>query len=719
VAVVIIIGLVWGAANRSQMDRRLALLALLLALTLPHLEARGNTSAVLTGTALLLGWFMIVHRATLENRGWLASGCIGGLMAGALVCIKSTFLPTAGLYYLLTLLIGLLQGHRPSRWYGAEAASTVVTGSVVLAPWMVSLYLSSGTLFYPLLGRGTFGGRYSDGFADIRGAVDPLGMDYVQALVRLVVEFSPLVLLFVVSRTRGNRAAPALAMAVLASLVLLVAATDPELNRSLYRYVFPGYVAGLLALLVTAFEPVDDRSTPGLQLPQAAAIAVATWIVLAGMPQTGKSYVRLAANVVDAVSGPDFVSARDRAVYREMLGQVPHDAPVLSRLRFPFLIEPASARIMVMGFPGMSSPPPGMPLRSGGEALADYLTGHAIRYLAYTYRPETGRVSLLNLTPEHIRSRYPRSRVRWAILRYHELFHGLVRELMSSRKRLYDSGDNVVLDLGAPVVSVRPEDPAAALEGVSANGWTSGALEVPSIRLPRPGGVNFLRVWTNGWHPFRDRPDLIRPSAAIDGVEMKLVDADSRGFLFEFSGHGRPVADISLTTTTFEPSRVGACDDGNLLGLDISSIEIYPPDVQIRPTANTLQEVGPTILPEAVALKSNFYPDNNWTNGDGLLDGISYRVRESDRRLVVTCRKAHPFLGNIRRLALRVWINGIELEFLGGRSPDFSFALYEGLDEVNRIRISSSTFVPSELGSGNDDRTLGVPIRSIAFTGRE
>ena len=71
-------------------------------------------------------------------------------------------------------------------------APTAATGAVILAPWMVSLYQSSGTFFYPLLGQGTFGGQYTGGFSDVRGAFDPLALDYVQALVRLGIEISPL-----------------------------------------------------------------------------------------------------------------------------------------------------------------------------------------------------------------------------------------------------------------------------------------------------------------------------------------------------------------------------------------------------------------------------------------------------------------------------------------------------------------------------------------------
>jgi len=720
VALVIIMGLLWGAAARGRMDRRLALMMMVVALTIPHLEARGNTSTLLTGSALLLGWFLIVHENRLEGSGWIAGGVIGGLLAGALVAIKSTFLPLAGLFYLLTIAFGLLDRHRRPGWYAAEAGTTATTGAVILAPWMVSLYHSSGTLFYPLLGHGYFGGQYSDGFSDVRGAFDPVALDYVQALVRLGIEISPLLILMVFTGDRRkSRAAPALVFAALASVVLYVLATDPELNRSLYRYVFPGYVAALLAALVAAFDPGDDVSTRRPRLSQVAGLAVAVWIVLTGMPETGKTYVRLAANIQDALSGADFVSTRDRAVYREMLHGVPPDARVLTRLRFPFLLDPEAARIMVMGFPGMASPPPGMPLRAGGDALSEYLLAQDIRYLAYTYAPITGRESLLNLTPEQISTRYPRSRVRWAILRYHEDYHARVRELMATRKRLFDSGDNVVLDLASPVVTLEPGTNRPVLLGLDDNGWTDGTAEAIDVPIPQPTGPNRLRIWTHGWHPFHDRPELLDPAASLDGKPMTLIESDPRGFLFEFAGSGRPTGSITIESATFTPEQVGARGTGATLGIDIKALELYGRDVPVHPIETPRQHVGSTILPEQVVLKSNFHRDNNWTNGDGVIRGISYSVRETDERLVVARKMAHPFLDDIERLALRVFVNGIELRLLAADTQEFSFSLYDGLVEVNEIRITSSTFVPSDLGTSKDKRTLGFSIRSLSFTAGE
>ena len=131
------------------------------------------------------------------------------------------------------------------------------------------------------------------------------------------------------------------------------------------------------------------------------------------------------------------------------------------------------------------------------------------------------------------------------------------------------------------------------------------------------------------------------------------------------------------------------------------------------------QPVGPTIRPQQVFLARNFYRDNNWTNGEGVISGISYRVRETDRHLVVSCTPSHPFLKDLERIGLRVFVNGIELCFKGATDRDFYFTLYQGLAEVNEIRLVSSTFVPKEMGFSADSRALGVPVDAVSFRGEE
>jgi hypothetical protein len=81
------------------------------------------------------------------------TGLLVGVMCAAVVSLKSPNLPSFGVfaafYYGWRLIFG---NERKSAW--TEMNVAVATSVVLLAPSMLSMYRSSGTLFYPKLGKG-------------------------------------------------------------------------------------------------------------------------------------------------------------------------------------------------------------------------------------------------------------------------------------------------------------------------------------------------------------------------------------------------------------------------------------------------------------------------------------------------------------------------------------------------------------------------------------
>jgi hypothetical protein len=92
-----------------------------------------------------------------------------------------------------------------------------------------------------------------------------------------------------------------------------------------------------------------------------------------------------------------------------------------------------------------------MPFFRGGEPLAQYLCGHSVRYVAYSYRKEANfsrRLHWDRLEP----GVFPWTRAQ----AMHALdFQDNLVELGQSRRRIFDNGDVFVLDLG---VSPKGED---------------------------------------------------------------------------------------------------------------------------------------------------------------------------------------------------------------------------------------------------------------------
>jgi hypothetical protein len=141
-----------------------------------------------------------------------------------------------------------------------------------------------------------------------------------------------------------------------------------------------------------------------------------------------------------------------------MLESVPEGAVLLARLRYPFVLDFTRHTILVVNYPGGSSPPPGMPFFQGGEPLARYLCGQDVRYVAYSYRTEA------NFGKEAFEHRLDPEEFAWTRTQAsHALdFQENLMKLGRSRRRIYDDGDIFVLDLA---VSPGGEDVGCRVAG--------------------------------------------------------------------------------------------------------------------------------------------------------------------------------------------------------------------------------------------------------------
>jgi hypothetical protein len=133
---------------------------------------------------------------------------------------------------------------------------------------------------------------------------------------------------------------------------------------------------------------------------------------------------------------------------------VPADAKILAYTDEPFLFDFTSNLIFVADWPGEASPPPGMPLHQGGEAIAAYLLAQNIRYIIYSYKTQANfprDVYKLYLAPNlgDVMNRQAANSFA---------FQDDVADLSRTRTRLYDDGSLYVIDLASrlPPKAVRP-----------------------------------------------------------------------------------------------------------------------------------------------------------------------------------------------------------------------------------------------------------------------
>ncbi|MBD0313116.1 MAG: hypothetical protein ICV86_09575, partial [Microcoleus sp. T3-bin5] len=123
----------------------------------------------------------------------------------------------------------------------------------------------------------------------------------------------------------------------------------------------------------------------------------------------------------------------------------PEGEIILTRLDKPFLMNFKKHTIWIADLPGGASLPPGMPSFKGEETLADYLVSHSIRYVAYSYANEANHSRKefeVRLSPE------------WPFWLQNQTlntfeFQDSLQKLGESRKRIYDDGENFVIDLSS------------------------------------------------------------------------------------------------------------------------------------------------------------------------------------------------------------------------------------------------------------------------------
>lgn len=139
-------------------------------------------------------------------------------------------------------------------------------------------------------------------------------------------------------------------------------------------------------------------------------------------------------------------------------------------------------------------------------------------------------------------------------------------------------------------------------------------------------------------------------------------------------------------------------------------MELYPIYVSIYKLKKLV------ILPEKYSFKKGFYKDNNWTNGNGIINNINLPLHSKNKYIIVNTYGLNPFKNNLEKLNLSIYVNGKKLKYVKKVKDSYYFKINNNdIKEIKKINIISSTFVPKELGINNDTRKLGIDVHSITI----
>jgi hypothetical protein len=153
---------------------------------------------------------------------------------------------------------------------------------------------------------------------------------------------------------------------------------------------------------------------------------------------------------------------------------------------------------------------------------------------------------------------------------------------------------------------------------------------------------------------------------------------------------GRPVQEPLATLVAQVPFRIG---------------DYVPDALPMRPAHATLRLYR---IERYTLLLRAF----GWTNGDQEFPA-SYEVMPSDRHLILRTMDSHPMRHDDKKLNLRVSVNDQPLVLLKREGIAYTFELPRGLRRITSLHVSSTVFVPRELGMGEDARELGIDVDDI------
>ena len=461
ICVLVLAGLVVGwVRQRPRFPLAVAIPALFCLLTLHYYEFGPNSASEFSGAVFFLAMFRVLDRPRRAGESAWANALALALVASAACTLRQSNLVAVAL--ILAVYYGarmVREGDARWRW-AQEAALAALFALALLLPWMVMSYRSCGTPLYPLIvGNGAenlLGSGPSPATAGGKAQYLVMAIRYHGRLPGLLLAFTA----GLVVPSRVSLALRAsLAGTALAIIGLFNALASAQMIDATDRYLFPYGLAYFLAvLLVVAGAVARPTMKPARSVIAMALVVGALALPLVQSPDDFYVYRENGIGVAWAHPARSHLDPGD-AVYASLQRAVPEHATLLVMLDQPFRLDFKRNRILTWDEPGPVSPPPHLPIGEGPDALARYLLGHGVRYVAYCDGPSPDANSSVQYS-EQFRLNQGVHYVAYCdggpSPEYPENPNTIVadlKKLTATRKQLYAANGTYVIDLATPAPS--------------------------------------------------------------------------------------------------------------------------------------------------------------------------------------------------------------------------------------------------------------------------
>ncbi len=416
-----------------------------------------NLTFIVLPIPLLLGIVWLISQvADEQSTRAIGVAFLAGMIGGAAISLKSTYFPVI---VLLSLIPGFLLVVR--RKANLAFKNSFVTWSgilIALALWMIAMKWTSGTYLFPVLGKGFDYSRYglfhtSSMFPTRRSVVKI----FLQGFVLLT-----LAAIQILSKPRTKQANLCVCV-LLASAVSIIALNYKSSADSIWRYNFPQFFMAIIVFYASS-------AASALKFPLSKSLRLASYVGVLSMvgmicyyDVEGKNpaplheatlAVKNRNALLASLSGRSLTRAKLEIEYGKAEAAIPQRGGVLENVAYSFLLNYKDRNILIMDWPGASSPLPGWPFGTESLYLSQYLVRNNIHYVLFDYRYALQNDAKLckALSGPYRYSEWVREQM-WLNV----LTDGQLNQLKSHYQIKYDDGGIAVIDLDHPNSIVPPK----------------------------------------------------------------------------------------------------------------------------------------------------------------------------------------------------------------------------------------------------------------------
>lgn len=437
-----------GTLTRRFRLRPWGTLAVFLALAVFTL-GRANISSVNLSAVLFLALLLL----QLEDQ---PSPILSGLLVGAAFTLKSSNIPFCVLFLTGCAIAKAWQSRTLKPLL--DLTLTALTAAILAAPWAAKHRLDEGTALFPSLGRGYHLSAY--GFPTIAQTVPrliSLGASLPDFLPPLLAGLLALVLL----RRHPYRATLVtfLFAAALAAPLFSIAVAAEDIDRFLLPILNLSAILFLTILLASNERPWRATAITLFVLWTAGFVTYAIQL----------DFFRDPGDLALLFGNPDLLTRYETGrspLQMDLIGKqvryaqqrVPPGATLLEEIQDAYAFDFRRNNVLLADYPGMASPPPGLPLDGTPAQVRTYLLAQGVHYLMLDRTLD--RAQYPNVDYAGFRQ-YPQVHPSWRDVLIHRDMRGysrmeyqvsartqfLLNALATPQRILYDEDQLVVVNL--------------------------------------------------------------------------------------------------------------------------------------------------------------------------------------------------------------------------------------------------------------------------------